>query len=606
MPQHKSKSVLKQFHFVIICFIVLGIGLFALSYSVIDRLITANASAYSKSTAEKFKNEVNFLVKRADTIFTTLLFDNNIESLMLSPFSGKTPNYIRTLQVQFSSYSVMNKDITDIALVSDRFAWSNYYDKASLKKFSKEMDGIYNSHCFGLNPSSLFSITLHEKGAYKLLFGHNIYSMKTGINYGKRLGSAFLSLDLNKSNLVPPKDNNVFTYFILLDDKGNSFPFNGSSEINSKILREIRASGNDTNSELKLFNTNDYLIYTSRIPDTGLTVITALGKHSLTNEVREAAFIIIAVSLVSFAIITLLMRSILRNIVSPLKTLSTHIESLKEISPVSGKIPVKLEGCAEIKLLSDSFNDMMQRQNELSLELQEATVSLYESKLGKKQAELNFLRSQINPHFLYNSLESIASLASEKSVPEIAEAIAALGKLFRYNIKGESIVDLEKELEMIRSYLTICKIRFPEKLNIIYSIRENTLTVPIMKFILQPFVENVLKHIVETGTKTITLYIGARLDKNHLIISIYDDGKGILPEALDKLKKIVSAPLSFNEDEWQGHIGLYNVAKRLFLYYGSDCNIELNSEPENGTKVVINIPIQSEKVEKINVKSSIS
>ena len=286
MPQHKSKSVLKQFHFVIICFIALGIGLFALSYSVIDRLITANASAYAKSTAEKFENEVNFLIKRADTIFTTLLFDNNIESLMLSPFSGKTPDYIRTLQVQFSSYSVMNKDITDIALVSDKFAWSNYYDKASLRKFSKEMDGIYNSHCFGLKPSSLFSITLHEKGAYKLLFGHNIYSMKTGINYGKRLGSAFLSLDLNKSNLVPPKDNKVFTYFILLDDKGNSFPFNGSSEINSKILREIRASGNDTNSELKLFNTNDYLIYTSRIPDTGLTVITALGKHSLTNEVR--------------------------------------------------------------------------------------------------------------------------------------------------------------------------------------------------------------------------------------------------------------------------------------------------------------------------------
>ena len=72
------------------------------------------------------------------------------------------------------------------------------------------------------------------------------------------------------------------------------------------------------------------------------------------------------------------------------------------------------------------------------------------------------------------------------------------------------------------------------------------------------------------------------------------------------MKKIVSTPLSFNEDEWQGHIGLYNVAKRLFLYYGNDCNIELNSEPENGTKVVINIPVQIEKVEEINVKSSIS
>ena len=290
----------------------------------------------------------------------------------------------------------------------------------------------------------------------------------------------------------------------------------------------------------------------------GLTVITAPDKNSLTAEVRYATFIIIAVALISFTIIAMLMRGILKNIVN------------------------------------------------LNLKLQEATVSLYESKLGRKQAELNFLRSQINPHFLYNSLESIASLSLERSVPEVAEAIAALGKLFRYNIKGESTVPLEKELEMIRSYLTIYKIRFPEKLNVIYSIRENTLSIPIMKFILQPFVENVLKHSVEGGIKNITLYIGARLDETKLIISIYDDGKGIAPDTLAILKNVVSTPLSFSEDKEHKHIGMYNVAKRLFLYYGSDCKIELESEPDKGTKVSINIPVQNVKVEEDYVKSSIS
>ena len=155
---------------------------------------------------------------------------------------------------------------------------------------------------------------------------------------------------------------------------------------------------------------------------------------------------------------------------------------------------------------------------------------------------------------------------------------------------------------MIRSYLTICKIRFPEKLNVIYSIRENTLALPIMKFILQPFVENVLKHSVEVGTKAVTLYIGARLDGNLLIISIYDDGKGITPETLKILKKVVSSPLSFNTEKNNTHIGLYNVAKRLMLYYGNDCKIELESEPDNGTQVIINIPIQN--LEEIHAKSS--
>ena len=549
MPEHNSKSVLKQFNFVIICFVALGVGLFALSYTVIDRLLTANASAYAKSASDKFESEINFLTKRANTIFTALLFDNNIESLMLSPFSSRTPDYISSLQTQFSSYSVMNRDIIDIALVSRDFAWSNYYDKVSLREFADCMKDTYGAHCFGLRTSPLFSVHLREKGAYKLLFGHNIYGMKANANYGKLLGSAFLSLDLNKSTLILPEDSKVFTYFVLLDNNGNSFAFNGNSEIKEKILKEAKLNKTET---------KDYLIYSSNLDKQGLTVITALDKNSLTAEVRYATFIIIAVALISFTIIAMLMRGILKNIVN------------------------------------------------LNLKLQEATVSLYESKLGRKQAELNFLRSQINPHFLYNSLESIASLSLERSVPEVAEAIAALGKLFRYNIKGESTVPLAKELEMIRSYLTIYKIRFPEKLNVIYSIRENTLSIPIMKFILQPFVENVLKHSVEGGIKNITLYIGARLDETKLIISIYDDGKGIAPDTLAILKNVVSTPLSFSEDKEHKHIGMYNVAKRLFLYYGSDCKIELESEPDKGTKVSINIPVQNVKVEEDYVKSSIS
>ena len=527
----------------------MGVGLFALSYTVIDRLLTANASAYAKSAADKFESEINFLTKRANTIFTALLFDNNIESLMLSPFSSRTPDYISSLQTQFSSYSVMNRDIIDIALVSRDFAWSNYYDKVSLREFADCMKDTYGAHCFGVRTSPLFSVHLREKGAYKLLFGHNIYGMKANANYGKLLGSAFLSLDLNKSTLILPEDSKVFTYFVLLDNNDNSFAFNGNSEIKEKILKEAKLNKTET---------KDYLIYSSNLDKQGLTVITALDKNSLTAEVRYATFIIIAVALISFTIIAMLMRGILKNIVN------------------------------------------------LNLKLQEATVSLYESKLGRKQAELNFLRSQINPHFLYNSLESIASLSLERSVPEVAEAIAALGKLFRYNIKGESTVPLEKELEMIRSYLTIYKIRFPEKLNVIYSIRENTLSIPIMKFILQPFVENVLKHSVEGGIKNITLYIGARLDETKLIISIYDDGKGIAPDTLAILKNVVSTPLSFSEDKEHKHIGMYNVAKRLFLYYGSDCKIELESEPDKGTKVSINIPVQNVKVEEDYVKSSIS
>lgn len=114
--------------------------------------------------------------------------------------------------------------------------------------------------------------------------------MKTNANYGKLLGSAFLSLDLNKSTLMFPEDSKVFTYFVLLDNNGNSFAFNGNSEIKEKILKETKLNKTET---------KDYLIYSSNLDKQELTVITALDKNSLTAEVRHATFIIIAVALVS-------------------------------------------------------------------------------------------------------------------------------------------------------------------------------------------------------------------------------------------------------------------------------------------------------------------
>lgn len=105
--------------------------------------------------------------------------------------------------------------------------------------------------------------------------------MKANANYGKLLGSAFLSLDLNKSTLILPEDIKVFTYFVLLDDNGNSFAFNGNSEIKEKILKEAKLNKTET---------KDYLIYSSNLDKQGLTVITALDKNSLTAEVRQCYF----------------------------------------------------------------------------------------------------------------------------------------------------------------------------------------------------------------------------------------------------------------------------------------------------------------------------
>ena len=143
----------------------------------------------------------------------------------------------------------------------------------------------------------------------------------------------------------------------------------------------------------------------------------------------------------------------LQSVVRPLSQLSAYIDRIRLTPPGADAEPLELQGCEEITRLCSSFNTMLREQARLTRELQQATVNLYEMQLGRKQAELEYLRSQINPHFLYNTLEAIQGIALEHGVPKIADATGALGKLFRHNIQGSDMIPLGKELEITQAYL---------------------------------------------------------------------------------------------------------------------------------------------------------
>ena len=120
----------------------MGIVLSLLCYTVIERLMTKNSTAYAQSTAQKFNVEVKYLFDRADALFSSLLFNENIEQIMHTPFSAKTPSYLNALHTQFSSYRLMNAELAEIALVTPEMSWSSYFDAATLRAFSEEMRNL--------------------------------------------------------------------------------------------------------------------------------------------------------------------------------------------------------------------------------------------------------------------------------------------------------------------------------------------------------------------------------------------------------------------------------------------------------------------------------
>ena len=118
MPSFFKKRIMKQFRLVLCCLLIMGIVLSLLCYTVIERLMTKNSTAYAQSTAQKFNVEVKYLFDRADALFSSLLFNENIEQIMHTPFSAKTPSYLNALHTQFSSYRLMNAELAEIALVT--------------------------------------------------------------------------------------------------------------------------------------------------------------------------------------------------------------------------------------------------------------------------------------------------------------------------------------------------------------------------------------------------------------------------------------------------------------------------------------------------------
>ena len=579
-----GKPILKQYLTVVACLLSLTLLLSVWGYGYIYQMMTKSATSYAQETAHSFDAEIQYIVRRADSFFVNLLFDPEIEQFLLTPYSSRTPQYINALQMQFLSYSFMNADITDIALSSPTMNWSNYFDAATLQNFREQMENTYGVKCLGLQASPL--TTLKKTNEVRLVFARNMYGMHANSSYGKLLGTIFLSLDLNKSPITLPSNDSLGTYFILVSSD-SSFSFNCPQALCTEILSQW-----DKNILQSGYSEQDipgYRIYASQVDGTDLYILSVLDREILTKDVNQTMTIFMIVVVLVLLVLALLMLVLRQSVVTPIQSLSAHILQLKDQPPIEQKTAMKITGCEEIQNLNSSFQELLDRQTQLSQELHDTTVTLYESELGRKQAELDFLRSQINPHFLYNALESINSLASEHGIDEISDAVAALGKLFRYNVKGAGMVPLRQELDTIRAYLTVQQLRFAEKLNVITSVRENTLDLPIMKLLVQPLVENAVHHGIEPKSGCGTLYIGARQEADRLLISVYDDGVGIPAHELKALQSQLKDPPS-STNGVNEHVGLMNVACRIRLQYGGNYGLWIESELGNGTRQILTLP----------------
>lgn len=294
---------------------------------------------------------------------------------------------------------------------------------------------------------------------------------------------------------------------------------------------------------------------------------------------RLSAAVVLAAAAVMICLVDIYM--FIRSVFKTMAELEHTLNVLEESAREDGTCYEESDGLMRQKTPTELLQVLLQR---------EAAAQIM-----TKEAEINALQSQINPHFLYNTLETIRGQALCCGATSIADATKALAEIFRYNISQKgAMISLKEELANIDAYMRIQSIRFNDRFTLHSDVAEDTLYIQIPKLLVQPVIENALKHGLEVKRGKGNIWISAFRTANRLEIAVEDDGVGISPTILKALnEKLAQGQAERLGSSTTSNIGLANINERIKLIYGTDYGVTVLSAEQQGTRVILSLGILS-------------
>ena len=400
---------------------------------------------------------------------------------------------------------------------------------------------------------------------------------------GEKEGVFFIDLNYSAiSGLCDQSTVGTKGYAFILDAKGNIVYHPQQQQLYNELQTENISLIMDTDEDTVLTGTgNDGKLYSiSRSEKTGWTVVDCTNVKELLSKSRQAQSVYVLTAIILVIVALLFSRFMARSITLPIQKLR---DSMKKVQEGDFSVSdVVVDSKNEIGSLTKSFDVMTHRIHELM----EQNVHEQEE---KRKSELKALQSQINPHFLYNTLDSIIWMAEGKKNEEVVLMTASLARLLRQSISNEDeVVPIANEVEYARGYLTIQKMRYKDKLEFQIDVDSSILYIPLIKLVLQPIIENAIYHGLKYKESKGLLIVKGFMKDGNAVLQVIDDGVGMDEETLAHI---------YDKHKVNYHsngVGVYNVQKRLKLYYGEDYGITYTSELGKGTTATITIPGRQE------------
>ena len=363
---------------------------------------------------------------------------------------------------------------------------------------------------------------------------------------------------------------------VIFDENLNKISGIAHDSALSKLLKEKPSIGNFSYSEGK----NEYTAVHIHSDSTGWTTVGVIPLRYINKDLAGIQYLTVIIIVLTIIIGVTVSVIIAQSLILPLEN---TVNALEKFSRGDFAVRLKENRCDEIGKLNRIFNKAIKEINEL---MQKVT----QSEILNKEMEFKTLQSQMNPHFLYNTLDTINWLAFKEKQTEICNLVAAISSLIRASISNKkSIITIEQELDYVKNYIYIQHIRYKDRFDIIYDIDESLLKQAVPKLIIQPIVENAIIHGIENSKNKNLLYISVKRENECIIIIVKDTGIGMTDE---KVSELLKEPLNTEGDEQKAHtnLGLYAVHKRIQLMYGDLYGLTVQSQAGEGTTVTLHIP----------------
>ncbi len=546
-----------------------------------ENSVVMNSMEYTTQLITQMNSDVDSYIGYMENISQLIMMDGDVHTFLNNAYEELEIRQLAKDRVinQFETILDIRNDITNLAIIGTNGRYllnrgkdeiNPYIDVKQKEWYKKAIEGNGNIYISSSHVQNIVN------GSYQW-----VVSLSRAIidrQNGEVIGALLVDLNYNViNNLCKKITLGNKGYLFLLDEQGNIIYHPKQQLIYNGLINEMTLEVKECKENYFLTEglKEKKLYVISRSEKTGWTAVGVANASELFEQRTQTQKLYLISTVIILLIAMLLSILIARAITRPIKKLR---DSMKEVEKGNFHEKVDTYGSDEIANLGKSYNIMIQTVEEL-LETQ------VKDQEQKRKSELRALQAQINPHFLYNTLDSIVWMAEEGKNQEVVTMTASLAKLFRQSISNEAEeVTLRQEIDYVRNYLIIQKMRYKEQLNYDIQVPESILNYFVIKLVLQPLVENALYHGVKYKEGGGTILVDGYETESTVVLQVIDDGIGMDVEELSHIFEKRKSTQKTNR------VAVRNIHNRIQLHYGKEFGLNFESRKGYGTKVKVILP----------------